>query len=1635
MSEILKRTSFSLLRTNPKLTTNIKIVADSKDKIYLESIDADPLLSKSIYKGYQISSSGSYSFDLKRFFSQSGNVMPKNIAYMLFEEDASLDIKDRYKNQFDFTYGYGMYPKNSRIYTEEFSLFAPIWLEADNIPDYFVIFKMDDPASVNINDPSVISAVGATGNFDTAVILDYLVKDPSLFFDNFVEKAKIIKTFDLTDKSSIGRYIRNHINDPRFPESAIYANLQKGNLTNWQGISYVNGGFCKITQDIYKDYVLADKTITEADDFLTAGFLQNGVVCANIMNLEFLFDDPEQEKYKFSRYFGLYVNAIELGKFYLDSNRLYLDKDQESTQIPRPIDSTIGAPTNTNSQPQENVNGIKVYPHVGLTAGATAPYSGRLITFEEIQNPRFAYVKDRESNFYSIDSSVNWASVTTYPATGPTSNPYSVTDTNYLRIKNKKVDWKTFTGFDAPFQYIPSLKTDKRGRAIASFEVIGDLTVGDEIRVKYVDWNDPSAASLINYFTIEASNTLPAGTINGLAFSMSGTKKQIASAISLAINNIQNYIGEYQIFSSISKDSTVYIFARVDSSNWNKLKFSLFSNSYSFPYAPFNKYVSATQTTYQPSPISASPIEFGWYYEDNFAGGNNNPNSRIIIEKEYVTEFRDDNDLIYVKTVDGYDTTGSYGLYTDGPVLNSVGEIIDFTDIDKYYVVNLSNTTKSVDFGSSKKIGLYKYAKNSNGYLSILPIRDFDFDFHSDEYNKSADSNVTSLYDWYTNSSYWTDTQPYFDPSLIGSTGLNIIDNLVGPTSAFVTNGGFQTLVGLVDEIGDSETAMVNEYSRLKENDLPDLALSSRVVPFINKWVYDNESVDVRENNYRLTSDQAFGYANYSPSFDEYSSSTKLFTQEWLYLQKYPPYMTFDEKLDSYSYFDEDLYFPNLPVVGASGSTAYFSGLTGATGASANLLSVNENYFVSYFTRETIGGSAINRDFKYSIFGYGDDVRFSETLFRGIKVLIKDRSEFSHINYNTESLRFLTNSKYNGYKFSGVLTYSNSGTNITFIKNDYWKTVSLIVQADLGDALLQYWDRDPVSGLTGASHSFVDRSSLYTLQNKYTLSPGGTFVYEDVVLSGSIGSNVSGNFIFQDNPGLGFTVYGGTDLIGNQSRFNAEVTLNESGAYSQIRVYDPNNPVSDYTFSQITSVRANSFTCNIIDGPGFGTILTGSGYSVGSTNTGPYPPGWGSLIYNTYVSAFLTNPIYVGGGYNAYSRILEEISFAAIANSINSGNPDIKYITVKENGAVVENEYAIELAQPDYPFKASYLRVDPLKKKPVDLQNSADIIGYEIGAETSMTLSQIARNRGGFNPKVRDIMKFVDTDDIKNEGLSYYNIQILSDIGYLKDYNIGLIKNVHFNKVNVENPNVILRATTGKERSIYPLIGEIAIDYADVFAFRSNWDPFYFYKYARRNIRTTVMGTREPKEEKSFFGSKVIAIPNNIRLETFPSGVQDETRLPNKNEFVNSGKSIAKVLTETRKDTTLTARIFTTIALQDYLIADGFGSEFSKYINPNYSFGNPDLDDDVKLYIQENIVERYIIKEIILWEKFWRKGSPLPQIQTGLTDEQKIQAGYVKSKSFRATPLSTGNLNFDLIYTIPSDKNSSIAFTVVLEKK
>ena len=69
--KILEDASFGILRTNPKITGNVKVVVDSSNNTFIESISANDELSKSKYKAVKTSASSGYQFDIARVFGNT----------------------------------------------------------------------------------------------------------------------------------------------------------------------------------------------------------------------------------------------------------------------------------------------------------------------------------------------------------------------------------------------------------------------------------------------------------------------------------------------------------------------------------------------------------------------------------------------------------------------------------------------------------------------------------------------------------------------------------------------------------------------------------------------------------------------------------------------------------------------------------------------------------------------------------------------------------------------------------------------------------------------------------------------------------------------------------------------------------------------------------------------------------------------------------------------------------------------------------------------------------------------------------------------------------------------------------------------------------------------------------------------------------------------------------------------------------------------------------------------------------------------------------------------------------------------------------------------------------------------------
>ena len=64
--------SFSLVRTNPKLTTNTKLMYNGS-KMYMESYASSELMNRAKYKNVSVKQNSTYNKDIARFLTGSGS--------------------------------------------------------------------------------------------------------------------------------------------------------------------------------------------------------------------------------------------------------------------------------------------------------------------------------------------------------------------------------------------------------------------------------------------------------------------------------------------------------------------------------------------------------------------------------------------------------------------------------------------------------------------------------------------------------------------------------------------------------------------------------------------------------------------------------------------------------------------------------------------------------------------------------------------------------------------------------------------------------------------------------------------------------------------------------------------------------------------------------------------------------------------------------------------------------------------------------------------------------------------------------------------------------------------------------------------------------------------------------------------------------------------------------------------------------------------------------------------------------------------------------------------------------------------------------------------------------------------------
>ena len=389
--------SFSLLRTNPALTGNVKIVIDSSYNFYLESFDANNTLRNVNYKHFNFNKDEYYKELIAYFFQKTES---STIFDVLFNNDISTMYSD-FQNQYDDTYFSGATFTQDNWYSEEFEYFAPLYLKNNNIPSSFIIMRVDGPGLLNSD------------------------SDNSNFRSEIIDNWKFVSMFDLTSNSDLGYWLNlNFVSDTGFPTIPMIINHADSSLSEFNGLDINNGGW--VTSYVNLNQQLSTNTPTfSMEEFFTGIWESNNILYPHILNLKFLFDDnpatPDTlQSYSINRYVGFYVDSMPITLTVSPFQGYELDKVENIQNLDAISVSQI--PYLFNNQFVREID-------------------GRLYSVDPIKkgwDDSITYWAEWQGNYYKLERIINTSE------TASNTNPI-IGDYIYKIIANINIQWTVST--------------------------------------------------------------------------------------------------------------------------------------------------------------------------------------------------------------------------------------------------------------------------------------------------------------------------------------------------------------------------------------------------------------------------------------------------------------------------------------------------------------------------------------------------------------------------------------------------------------------------------------------------------------------------------------------------------------------------------------------------------------------------------------------------------------------------------------------------------------------------------------------------------------------------------------------------------------------------------------------------------------------------------------------------------------------------------------------------------------------------------------------------------------------------------------------------------------------------------------
>jgi hypothetical protein len=1587
-NSLVKNKSFALLRTNPKLTSNIKLVADSSGDIYLSSIKASRTLSQVEFQKYPLSDFGQYNRDVALFYGK----LPKDKRYQVGREHTDLAVSADFSSQYENLYNYGASFNYTKAYDEQYRMLAPIWLE-DKVPSKFIIYRIED---VNFSKKYTEDADGQNSRIQ-----------------EMLSKATIIKSFDLTNNSKLGAYLNSHIEDPLFPSSHLSFNFEIDEPTHFSGIDAMIGGFVNKMDYIDDDYIREDLPEILANNTITSSFERNGIISANVMNIEFLFDDEEASDYNIYRYFGIYADEHEEGSVLV-----------------------------------ENVNKFGVLNLIDDGSDSLA-----IIPNESESNlPILSWVKDNEDNYHHIKNSFESSNLSfgeRFISTSFNGNADRFTSKKENDIETPFVSKTAFNGFMKFLLTQPPVHNDKI--------FLGDLL---EISIERFNLGD---------FIFIADETMPIGTYSEGRYSCQGNTSQIASALAGAIRN-----GEIIPYSAQSYRNSIVI---DDYSQGRNKYTTIFGINTSNPYTfldmgdciladshfskRYNEFVNE-------GGVVSGGLSIGDYSIYTMSGGCAIDQGIVVSSRDvgninvgdYVKYDRKDKFTRIIEIIRDPLNSKEFRVIFEKPIKFSRSvfstynpyktpfgkfSAYDFKDFDFDFYSTINSDVTHLEFESenykedessfsvssansteiiSPNNALYSSTYVTNAWVIVI------YGIHVAEFIKKGDflkSAVDGEYVKVLNvKSYPANTTGYISDistRLILSGEPNseytILSSDINNASEFIFIPGdenldlfqFKKLANVIEDDsseGDSsEIEITSEYDRLNENSLKETSINSRVVPTICKFALkEGTAMNSRNLPYILNANEAFGIDNLSADISIINDrdSDKLNMEHFL-IWNIPSYLRDSNKIpylrDYINPTDEKMSYSDISSKLKDVDYDYFSAFLNFTGAS----DLNGDWIDAITKR------------LYTSFTSGDSLSFSSTVFKGLRYIYKERKEFS-LN---QPISFSASSEINDYKYSTVLCYtdtpaatqeqetvvSESRADFEFIKNDKFKTITLLIHLTI-----------PANEITE-----FDRYLSYTLTD---IKDAGTGEIIDSSVRGFLefgGQGSTGASSWEEDTKL---LTASIASVGNNQPKFTEDIFKIDGEYAYLKFNIPGYSASQQFGIKVVSVVDDN---NIIVSGTPGAVQTNDDGSI-----------YLSFNLSSTDASNISNSIalsYDRGGRSGWENVLKDVVAPGMAERINS-NSNITYTTISEEGVESTGLYTIEIQDGVEFIKTSILTAETDDDKPKAFKLSNNEIGHDLVArEDGGYYTNLRRMNGEYNPLFRSVIEFTapyrskkledslpsfesdeEMDEFEWEQSKYNNLSEVNCVfaSYLKiDNMFGIIPNFFYHKVNEEGSDVLKLSQETDKQPLYPLIGEIAIDKKNLNLFNSKYAKDYYTRSYEGGKNIKVNGTLSPIEERSFFASTIMKVKNQYDITAYNTSRVFSLRDLDVIRYDEKENTNTVYIFEDRNKVYMDFYIVESIVKE--LKEDNIVGHYGKYVNAVNSYGDKTtIEDDVSVYAKENIIPRFILDEILVYgfetagEKEYSKLNNVMHVEDIMSD------GHIPLTNFEISRFSEKPLDFRLIY-------------------